>query len=314
MGYAVSKAERVAFNRRYLMKDGSTQTNPGVNNPNVVKSIGLLDESVNVLRFNREDGKNFVIINFGNHPDTIGGNKISGDWPTLTRHVFERVIDDSKCIVLNGMQGDINHVNVFPKGGDLNGMINDFDDVTRGYSHAKHIANVMASSAMAVYEKVNYVDSDEVKFKTQQVDIPLHKANAEELVEAKYIYQMHLDGRDSELPYKGMLLTTMVAGAKRKVTLENAPDTIKLDLSIIKVGKVAFVGFPGEPFTGVGLGVKKAEDFDMVLPCCIVNDSAGYFPMQDSYAEGGYEANSSHYAPGTAELLIEKALDALKNI
>ena len=314
MGHAVSKAERISFNRRYLMKDGTTQTNPGVNNPNVVKSIGLLDESVNVLRFTREDNQNIVVINFGCHPDTIGGNKVSGDWPTLTRHVFERTIENSKCIMLNGIQGDVNHVNVFPKGGDLNGMINDFDDVTRGYSHAKHMANVVAAAAISVFEKVEYVDSNSVNFKEVTIDIPLHKATPEELVEAKYIYQMHLDGRDSELPYKGMLLTTMLAGAKRKVTLENAPDTIKVNLTAVKVGDIAFIGFPGEPFTGVGLGVKQAKGYKMVLPCCITNDSVGYFPMKDSYAEGGYEANSSHYAPGTAELLIEKALEVLKNI
>ncbi len=39
----------------------------------------------------------------------------------------ERLIDGN-----NGAQGDINHVNVHPKGGDLNGMFMDFDDVSRG--------------------------------------------------------------------------------------------------------------------------------------------------------------------------------------
>ena len=119
MGYAVSEAKNVAFNRRYLMKDGSAKTNPGVNNPDIVKSIGLLDERVNVVRFNREDGSNIVIVNFGNHPDTIGGNKVSGDWPGFTRRIFEKAIDNTKCVVFNGAQGDINHVNVKPKGGDL---------------------------------------------------------------------------------------------------------------------------------------------------------------------------------------------------
>lgn len=67
MGIAVSKAERVGFNRRYFMKDGTTKTNPGVNNPDIVKSIGLLDERVNVFRFERECGDNIVIGNCGNH-------------------------------------------------------------------------------------------------------------------------------------------------------------------------------------------------------------------------------------------------------
>ena len=93
MGIGFSKAERVGFNRRYLMKDGTTKTNPGVNNPDIVKSIGLLDERVNVIRFERECGDNVVIGNYGNHPDVIGGNLVSADWPGFTRRIFEKAID-----------------------------------------------------------------------------------------------------------------------------------------------------------------------------------------------------------------------------
>ena len=160
MGWGIGEAKNIAFNRRYLMKDGTTRTNPGVNNPDIVRSIGLLDERVNVLRFLREDGTSLVLINFGNHPDTVGGTKISADWPGFTRRIFERAIENTKCIFFNGAQGDINHVNVFPKGGDLNDMFIDFDDVSRGYGHARHCGNVVAGAAMQVYDKVAYVDVD----------------------------------------------------------------------------------------------------------------------------------------------------------
>ena len=53
MGIAFSKAEKVAFNRRYLMKDGSYKTNPGVNNPDIVECAGVIDDVVNVVRFTR---------------------------------------------------------------------------------------------------------------------------------------------------------------------------------------------------------------------------------------------------------------------
>ena len=61
--------------------------------------------------------------------------------------------------------------------------------------------------------------------------------------------------------------------------------------------------------------LKAAQGWDLVLPCCLTNGCEGYFPMQDAYDEGGYEARSSHYKAGTAERLIAegvKLLDSLR--
>jgi hypothetical protein len=314
MGIGVSKAERIGFNRRYLMKDGTTKTNPGVNNPDIVRSIGLLDERVNVIRFERERGDNVVIGNYGNHPDVIGNNKASADWPGFTRRIFEKAVDNTKCVFFNGAQGDINHVNVKPVGGDLNGMFNDFDDVTRGYAHARHMGNVVAGALMNVYEKVEFIPVNEIKFVEEVVNVASNMPTPDEMEEARYIHQMHKDGRDADLPYKGMMLTTMVADAGRKVRLENGPEFFPMNLTAIKIGDVAFLGIPGEPFTGIGMGLKEAKDWKMVCPTCLTNGSRGYFPMKDSYDEGGYEARSSSYKAGVAETIIAEGTKILDNL
>jgi hypothetical protein len=315
MGIGFSKAERIGFNRRYLMKDGSTQTNPGVNNPDIVKSIGLLDETVNVIRFERECGDNVVIGNYGNHPDVIGNNKASADWPGFARRIFERAVENTKCVFFNGAQGDINHVNVKPVGGDLNGMFNDFDDVTRGYAHSRHMGNVVAGALMNVYEKVEFLPVDEIKFVEEIANVASNMPTPDEMEEARYINAMHLAGKDSELPYKGMMLTTMVADAGRKIRLEQGPEFFPMNLTGIKIGDVAFIGIPGEPFTGIGMGLKESKGWKMVCPTCLTNGSRGYFPMKDSYDEGGYEARSSNYKAGAAETIIaagQKLLDGLR--
>ncbi len=314
MGIGVSKAERIGFNRRYLMKDGTTKTNPGVNNPDIVRSIGLLDERVNVIRFERECGDNVVIGNYGNHPDVIGNNKSSADWPGFTRRIFEKAVDNTKCVFFNGAQGDINHVNVKPVGGDLNGMFNDFDDVTRGYAHSRHMGNVVAGALMNVYEKVEFIPVNEIKFVEEVVNVASNMPTPEEMEEARYIHQMHLDGKDAELPYKGMMFTTMVADAERKVRLENGPEFFPMNLTAIKIGDVAFLGIPGEPFTGIGMGLKEAKDWKMVCPTCLTNGNRGYFPMKDSYDEGGYEARSSSYKAGVAETIIAEGTKILDNL
>ncbi|MBR7111144.1 MAG: hypothetical protein IKC83_04640 [Clostridia bacterium] len=313
MGYGVSRAERVAFIRRYRMKDGSVRTNPGVNNPDIVEPIGVLDDSVNVIRFKRETD-DLVFVNFANHPDTVGGNKISGDWPTLTRSVVEKAIDNTKCIFFNGAQGDVNHVNVHPVGGDFNGMFNDFDGCSRGYAHTLHIARVVAGAVLKVYDKVEYKDVDKIGYVQKLYDIPSNKPTQDEMPLARQIVEYHDAGRDEELPYKGMMLTTMLADARRKIRLENGPDLFTMRMSAVSIGNIGIVGVPGEPFNGIGVGIKEAEGWDLIVPCCIVNGRNGYFPMKNAYDEGGYEAATSNFSAGVAERMIDAGKELLSII
>ncbi len=314
MGWGIGQAPRVAFVRRFRMKDGSVATNPGVNNPDIVAPIGDVDERVNVVRFKREGADDIALVNFGNHPDVVGGNLISGDWPNFLRKTVEKVIDNTKCIFFNGAQGDVNHVNVFPKGGEMNDMFNDFDDVARGYAHARHIGHVVAGGVLQVYDKVKYVDVDSINYVERVIHIPSNRATEEELVEAKKINDLYVAGRGNELPYKGMMLTTVVARAARMVALENGPDSFDMTLAGFKVGPVALSGIPGEPFTGIGRGIKETEGYDMIMPVCLANGSEGYFPMQEAYDEGGYEAGSSRFKAGVAEYIIDESREMLKGL
>lgn len=313
MGYGVGQAPNIAFVRRFRMKDGSVQTNPGVDNPNIDHPIGDVDERVNVLRFDR-DADSIVLVNFGDHPDVVGGNLISGDWPALTRDVVEKVLDNTKCIVFNGAQGDVNHVNVHPRGGYLNGMFHDFDDVSRGYSHAQYMARVVTGGVLQAFDKVKFVDVDSISFLRRTIEVPSNMPTAEELVDAEKIHALHEAGRDGELPYSGMMLTTKVAEAGRMVKLKDGPESFPMELSGLAIGPVALIGLPGEPFTGIGRGLKLAEGWDLVLPCCLTNGSEGYFPMQDAYDEGGYESQSSFFKAGVAEFLIEEGTKVLNDL
>jgi len=314
MGWSVGHAPNIAFVRRFRMKDGKVRTNPGVGNPDILHPIGDVDERVNVLRFDREGGESIVIANMGCHPDVVGGSLISGDWPALFRHQLEKSLSNVKAMFFNGCEGDVNHVNVNAKGGDLNGMFHDFDDVARGYRHSIHMANVMTGAVLQVFEKVNYVDVDSIRTKLQKIFVPSNMPKPEDLPLAHKYADLHKQGRDDLIPFKAMELTTVVAEANRMVSLENGPATIPLALSVMAIGNVALAGIPGEPFNGVGIGIKAAEGWDMVMPCCMINGTKGYFPMQDSYDEGGYEARGSRYKAGTAERIIKESVALLDGL
>ena len=314
MGIGVGKAENVAFVRRFRMKDGSAKTNPGVNNPEILHPIGDVDERVNLVRFDRIGAGSIALVNFANHPDVVGGCKLSGDWPSFTRRFTERAIENTKCIFFNGAQGDVNHVNVHPKAGDFNDMFNDFDGCSRGYGHARHIGRVVAGAVMQIWDKVEYIDEGELRFIQKTVNIPSNMPDPADMPLAHKYHELHLAGKDSEIPYEAMMLTTVVAEADRMVRLEHGPEFFPMIFTAIALGDVVFFGIPGEPFTGIGRGIKSAEGWKMICPTCLTNGSEGYFPMMDSYDEGGYEARSSNFKAGVAEKIIEEGLKILEEI
>ncbi len=309
LGWAIGSAPDIAFVRRFRMKDGSVQTNPGIGNPNILAPIGDVDERLNVVRIVREDAKEIVIGNFGNHPDTVGGSKVTGDWPAFTRRILERTLPNVNCIFFNGAQGDVNHIKVNAKDGDFNGIDpNGFDGVGRGYEHAEHLGRVVAGGILQVYTKVNFTPVDEMKYGEFEIQVPSNKPDPEKMPQARKYAELHNAGRDCDIPFTGMELTTVVAEALRMIRMENCPDTYPVRLTGLSLGPVVMLGIPGEPFTGVGRAIKAGSKYPMTMPCCITNGSIGYFPMQDSYDEGGYEARGSKFAAGVAERISENAV------
>jgi hypothetical protein len=111
-----------------------------------------------------------------------------------------------------------------------------------------------------------------------------------------------------------MMLTTVVAEAGRKVRLENGPDFFEMPLSALCLNNIALIGIPGEPFMGIGKALKETVGWDLVLPSCLTNGDGGYFPMMDAYVEGGYEAGSSPFKAGVAELIIDEGKKLLNEM
>ena len=294
--YARGEAPKVSFVRRFRMKDGYIRTNPGVGNPEIAHPIGSSDDMVQVLRLTREGKDEIVVVNFQVHPDTIGGCKFSADWPGFTRRELEQALPGSKCIFFNGAQGDVNHIDVRIPSDGFNG----------GYEYSRHMGRVIAGTVLQVFDKVKYVDVDSLRYKQTTIHVPAKRPTPEQIKEAKIIKELHETGRDNEIPYSGMMHTTVVAEALHFVELEHGPEFFDMDLSCVAIGNIALIGIPGEGFTGIGMGLKEAEGWDLILPTCLTNGKHGYFPMQDAFDEGGYESRSSKFKAGVAEYMIEE--------
>ena len=162
------------------------------------------------------------------------------------------------------------------------------------------VVGAAAAAAVAVNTPV-----ESLKVLHKSIDIPANVPSAEELPLAKLYKQLHDEGRDDEIPYTAMELTTVVAEACRMCALEHGPESFPMDLTGVRIGPVALVGIPSEVFTQIGVRIKDTEGWSAIMPCCLINGSdCGYVPTGAAYDEGGYEARSAHYERGADDIVV----------
>ncbi len=298
-----SKAEKISFIRRFRMKDGSVMTNPGINRDDIECPLGTANDMVKLVKIERENADDIYIVNFGVHPDTVGGEYISADFPGFVISTVENALPDVKCVFLNGAQGDVNHINPFPNEAEKKGTFIDFDGVPRGYEHAKHMGMKIAGVVLGICQKTENVSSEKISYSSSIVTIASNAEN-DKIEEARRICELHNTDRDNELPFEAMELTTVVAEAARIVDLYDGPKSFDYCLSVLKVGGIAFAGLPGEPFTEIGKRIEGCSPFKSTLVCCLTNGGDTYFPTSSAYDEGGYEARSSFLKKGADNILV----------
>lgn len=310
---ASSVARNISFIRRYRMKDGGVQTNPGVNNQNIDHALGTPNETVKLVKIKRQNADDIVIINFGTHPDSVGGEYISADYMGYSCDIIENAVPGTKCMFLLGCQGDVNHVNVSPTKGEAVISKIDFDGVPRSNAHAEHMGRIIAGAVLSVYSITEEVKTDKITYASSMVELPSHQEN-DRLDEARNIHNLYTEGRTSELPFKEMELTTAVAEATRIIKLENGPGSFPFFLSAVKIGDLVFAGIGGEPFTEIGNRICADSPFKNTVLCCLTNSSGGYIPTRSAYEEGGYEAKSSSLKPGSDDIIVDGMTKLLNEV
>ena len=294
---ADGRVEGISFIRRFRMRDGSTRTNPGYGNPDIVAPVGEPDYQLKIARIVREGADEILFVNFQVHPDTIGDcmgsvELFSADYPGFVVRTLEGALPGVKAVYLNGAAGNLNHVNVFKPDWDPNG----------GYEHTAHMGRAIAGEVLGIYTKARTVESERgVRFAETQLPAPANKARPEQLPLAKDYVEWHRTGRGDLIPETGMGITTLVAEATRMLALADAPDNFLLNMTALSAGGLCLAGIPGEAFTEVGQHIKGHSPFPQQMVLGISNGYEGYFPTREAYEEGGYEARSSSFKGGVAE-------------
>jgi len=292
---AKETAEKLSFIRRYFMKDGSLQTNPGTFDPSEIdRPNGVSDNTVRLIKFSRKDAKDIALVNFSTHPDVIGGCLYSADWPGFTRRFVEAENADVSCMMITGFQGDSNHLDFI--GGRKT-----------GYEHSRHMGRVIADTVRDIIGETRPISADSVSMEIKCVYNKTNTSGAERYDEAKKYYDRYLAG---EIKIAGNLAD--VAEAQRILNINKRQLYNDVRISVIKLGDIVLAGIGGEPFTAYGDIVRAAAGDRFAVCACCTNGYAGYLPVKTAFDEGGYEARSSNFTPELEEQVTGAINEMLK--
>ncbi|MBI4622744.1 MAG: hypothetical protein HY736_05905 [Verrucomicrobia bacterium] len=290
--------DSISFNRRFLLRDGTVRMNPG-QNPDKVRPMGPIDPQVGVVYIESADGKPLVtVVNFALHVAVVGGSQISSDYPHTLAETLGRVKGDAMLTVfLNGMSGNINHVNAY------------VSSRLRAEAEAARIGTILAAAVLKTYPNLRPVEATRLRAVSRSVRVPVLPApTPSRLAEARATLRRH---------GKGATFAEVIR-AWRDIDLAQygADGTWNSEVQAIVFGRdLALVGYPGDSFVELGLAMKQNSPFGLTF----VSEQSGngaisYIPNEKAFPEGSYEVDSARVAPGGGEVLANAAIRLLTEL
>jgi len=299
---ARGEAKNLSHMRRFRMKDGTCKTNPGYKNRDLVlRPEGTPDDELLLLRVRREGAKEILLVNFGLHPDGIGGTRYCADWPGYVCEILKGAFGgDVEVMMLNAAQGNAIRQNQ---------MLTKYP---KGPADAHRVARGIVGTVLKIYDYAEEMSCRTVRGIQHIAKVgknPFDPADVPLALEMRAIYREK--GKDAE-ELKNRKLN--LPEACRIANSLDMPDIFELPVSGLQLGDVALVGMPGEPFVEIGRQVKKNSPMPFTLFTCLTNGGQGYFPTADAFAEAGYERSASPFAHNVADVLIQTAKDVLSDM
>jgi hypothetical protein len=321
IGFGFGREDRIAFNRRYEMKPGTTppnpfggidavKTNPGIGNPNVIRPAGPIDPVVGMLSVRRADGKPLAVVgNYSMHyVGGVGPGDVSADYFAWWAAEMGRRMGAGTgpgdppfiAMLTNGAQGDINNIDV------MHGA----RERQPPYTHIGEVANILAGESERVLASIRYTDEAELAASQEWLEVGVRLPSPEEAGAAlRLLANAPKQGQYTDLP--------LVYARETVILSENWPRTERVPVQALRVGDTGFVGFSGEPFVELGLEVRRKSPFRQQFLIGLSNHHVGYIPTVDAHEQGGYEtwrAKTSYLEKQAAPKVVAAALRRLQAI
>ncbi len=288
--FVAAREDRISFNRRYHLNDGTVATNPGISNAKVVGPAGPIDPDLPFLLISKEKRPVGSLTVFAMHLDTVGGTEYSADYAGQLAVELRREFGDKFISVFGtGTCGNINHI-------DVSG--------THRFS-ARLIGEQLAVSVLSLRSR-DPVANGALGAASGHVTVPLRKVSDTQVTAARANAPKI---GTSDLPFLTQVETVTT------LDLASRGSTLDAEVQVFRLNRdMAIVLLPGEIFVELGLAIKQASPFKHTLVIELSNDNPAYIPTEKAFKEGGYETVNSRIEPGGGEQLVAEALRLLKTL
>lgn len=292
IGFASASVPGQVFNRRWIMKEGTTPPNPfgGIDavkmnpghSPNLVKPAGRTDPEVSLLALREKGGGPWisVLANYSLHyVGDVGAAEVSADYFGVFCERLggllgaERQETPFVALLSNGTSGDVNN--------------NDYSrpPAPRGpkYSKIRAVAEEVAQAAATALKEARF--SPEAVLDARLTDLPVkqRRPTAEQVAWAEQTLAAPVAlGKGSA----GILPR---AYAERFLKLKDAQPEITIPVQALRIGPAAITGIPCETFAETGLDLKARSPFKPTWTHSIAGGYFGYLPTPQQHELGGYE-------------------------
>lgn len=271
--------------RRIVLKGGALNRHGPLPAAGDVAAPWKVDEELTVVYAETADGKpHSALVNFTAHPViAMLRPEISADYPGAAMSNLEASLGGAVCLFTQGACGNVNSPVVSGT----------FDDVAAA---GKRLSNAALEEIGALKKQpVLEIDAVAVRSQVCRLDARACPTVDEALKKAA----------EQPTPLNKRLL---------RLAQKLRDDPLDAEVQALRVGPVAWIGLPGEPFVETGFALKEAGATFVVG---YANGYLGYLPLRRAYGEGGYEADLgpwSRVAPGSAERLEEIGRGLLREL
>ena len=310
---AAEQKTPVAFNRRFVLKDGSVQTWLNLKHPDVVRIAGPIDPQIGLLLVKDAQQKPIGLLsNFALHLDTVGGLKWSGDYPYFVETAVRQALGPQVVSLFGtGCCGDINHSN---------------SDGVSPRNKTDVIGQAIGESIKADLPGLTELKSARLAVKSQVVPLPLQEFTKQNVADAQAVMADVTAGKPVEFLKHVQAHKTLMANQLRHKNADDkgarlatrawagVGETLPVEVHTICLGDdLAIVTLPGEVFVNLGLAIKQNSPFKNTIIIELANAvETCYIPTRAAYAGGSYEVTNSTVKPGSGEMLVEAALKLLR--
>ena len=307
----------LAFNRRGVTRDNSIvmpwffsgQDMP-LGPSNICYMEGPADPEIGFAGFRNASGE-FVsaFLHFTCHPVNVFATEkhaISSDWPGAWCQGVQEAFG-AQCIplTLNGCCGNINPWPPF---------VPDFKPDHRHMGRELSKTTVRIAAQAAVGQTVPF------DYRVKHLAMPLKKASEEDRCSAEEMLARNPSPVWQEDNPEHVTDDWIDAAMLLSVEMEreNCPD-YDCEIQVVRVGDLAIVNLPGEPFVEAQLEIKIKSPAAITMFTHCANDFAGYIAPIASYARGGHEirkkpAKWAKVESGALEAITKSVIEMLEEL